>query len=120
MNRQNGINRLTVMMRISDVARADIALTADRIYYRFATDDSIEDGELPPAKEDFNILADRLVSDLKANENECAINSEVKVDIFVNNRLSDINISEESLARFISRLCSLADEFGFLRGFCTK
>ncbi len=31
------------MFAAGDIARADILLSPDRIYYRFATDDSIED-----------------------------------------------------------------------------
>lgn len=110
--------RLTIMMHAGDVARADMALTPERIYYRFATDESIEDGELPPAKEDFNLLSDRLVAALTANDGEQDLADDMSVKIFINNRLSDIRISEASMRRLVAELRSVAEEFAFLGGFC--
>ena len=80
--RSKECRRLTVMMRVADVARADIALTPDRIYYRFATDDSIEDGELPASKEDFGALAARLNECAVARENECPLKQDVGLSLF--------------------------------------
>ncbi len=110
-------NRLTIMMGVADMARADVALTPDRIYYRFATDESIEDGELPGAKDDFATLADELLTAATAKEGERQLSDGVKVTIFVDNRLSDIKISEESLRRLVGRLRQVAEEFAFLGGF---
>lgn len=112
------ISRLTLMLCVSDMARADIALTADRIYYRFATDESIEDGELPASKENFTSLAERIVSSAKGAENESVLLPEVKVNVFVDNRRRDMTVSEESLRRMVDELCGIAEEFMFLRGFC--
>ena len=111
-------NRLTVMMRVADTARADIALTPERIYYRFATDDTIEDGELPAPKEDFSVLAESIVKDAEANEGETPLGDDMKVEIYVDNRVSSIKVSEQSLRRLINRLKGVAEEFAFLGGFC--
>ena len=105
------------MMGVADTARADVALTPDRIYYRFATDESIEDGELPGPKEDFGLLADELLTAATAKEGERPLTDGVKVTIFVDNRLSEIKFSEESLHRLVSRLRQVAEEFAFLGGF---
>lgn len=113
----NDSRRLTIMMRVADVARADMALTPERIYYRFATDESIEDGELPPAKEDFDLLADRLLDCAKAKEGETPLAKDVKLSFFVSNRINDFAVSEQSLKRLVGELTLIADEFSFLKGF---
>lgn len=118
MSEINECRRLTLMMRVADVARADVALTPERIYYRFATDDSIEDGELPAGKEDFGDFAARLVDCVAAHENENQLKEDVKLSVFIDNRLSDVKASEESLRRLVGELCAVADEFAFLAGFC--
>lgn len=110
-------NRLTIMMGVADLAHADVALTPDRIYYRFATDESIEDGELPGTKEDFDKLADDLLSAATAKDDERQLSDGVKVTIFVDNRISDIKISEDSLRRLVGCLRQTAEEFAFLGGF---
>lgn len=110
-------NRLTIMMGVADIARADVALTPDRIYYRFATDESIEDGELPGAKEDFGTITDDLLTAVSAKDDEQPLSEGVKVTIFVDNHLSGIKVSEESLRRLVGRLRQVAEEFAFLGGF---
>lgn len=117
MTAERQCNRLTIMMAVDDTARADVALTPERIYYRFATDESIEDGELPGAKEDFGAIADDLLADAAAKDDEHPLSDGVKVTIFVDNRLSDIKVSEESLRRLVGRLRQVAEEFAFLCGF---
>ena len=110
--------RLTLMVRVADVARSDIALTPARIYYRFATDDAIEDGELPPVKEDFRTLVTRLVNAAASKDGESKLGQDVRLSVFVDNRLSDLDTSEESLRRLVGELRAVADEFAFLSGFC--
>lgn len=110
-------NRLTIMMGVADMARADIALTPDRIYYRFATDESIEDGELPGPKDNFGRLTGDLLATAKAGEGERPLSDGVKVTVFVDNRLSDIKFSEESLRRLVHSLRHVAEEFAFIGGF---
>lgn len=110
------IKKLTLMFAAGDVARADILLSPDRIYYRFATDDSIEDGQLPPYKGDFAALAADITSALPAGKSSTDDN--VKMTVFVDNRLSVVTSDIEVIRRTVGRLCDVADEFAFLRGFC--
>lgn len=110
------IKKLTLMFAAGDVARADILLSHDRIYYRFATDDSIEDGQLPPYKGDFVALAADITSALPADKS--ATDDNVKMTVFVDNRLSAVTSDIEVIRRTVGRLCDVADEFAFLRGFC--
>lgn len=105
-------------MRAGDIARADIAMTPERIYYRFATDDSIEDGDLPATNDDFDSLCDRMIAAATIGSDERPIGNDIKVEIFINNRTGGITVSEESLKRLVSELACVADEFAFLNGFC--
>lgn len=41
------MQRYTLMISVRDKARADIAVSADRIYYRFATADTVDEGDIP-------------------------------------------------------------------------
>lgn len=118
MNEDKPLGNLTLMLRVADAARADIALTPDRVYYRFATDESIEDGELPGLKDGFAEFAGRVLDELAARENETALADEIKVSVFINNRVSQQKISEQSLRRLVDALKETADEFAFLNGFC--
>ena len=110
--------RLTLMLRVADTARADIALTPERVYYRFATEETIEDGELPAPKDDFGGLVESIVGDVEAKDGETPLGNEMKVEIFIDNRVSGVNVSEQSLRRLVNRLKCVAEEFAFLRGFC--
>lgn len=110
------INRLTLMLRVADVARADIMLTPERIYYRFATEDSIEDGELAPLP-DFAATINSLVEVAKGCANETPLAETVLMQVFVNNRLSCEPVSEQSLTRLIRELLPITAEFQFLQGF---
>lgn len=110
------IKKLTLMFAAGDVARADILLSPDRIYYRFATDDSIEDGQLPPYKGDFAALAADIVSSLPVGKN--AADGSVKMTLFVDNKLATNTTDRETIAKTVATLCTVADEFAFLRGFC--
>lgn len=112
------IKRLTMMVRVDDTARADIALTPERTYYRFATDSSIEDGELAAIEGKFDAVAGSLVKAVEALPGETPLPDEVKMQIFVNNRLHGIAASGQSLRRLVDALQPLAAEFAFLRGFC--
>lgn len=118
MSEEKPIGRLTLMVRASDTARADIALTPERIYYRFATDESIEDGELPGTKEDFDKFCHRLLDNAVAREDETPLADEIKLSIFTDNRTNNFKASEQSLRRIVNDLKSIAEEFAFLGGFC--
>ncbi len=113
---QSDVKKLTLMFAAGDIARADILLSPDRIYYRFATDDSIEDGQLPPYKGDFAELVTDIISSLPANTNIAGDN--VKMTVFIDNKLSVITSDVDTIRKTVARLCDVADEFAFLRGFC--
>jgi len=107
------MKRLTLMMMVDDTARADIALTPDRTYYRFATDSSIEDGELAPVSADYAALA--ALAD--AREGEQPLRPDMRIQIFEDNRLSPRPVSEAGLRRLCNALAGLAPEFAFVLGF---
>lgn len=111
------MKRLTLMLRADDTARADIALTPDRTYYRFATDSSIEDGELGPVGGDFDCVAAGLLEASAAREGEKPLDADMRVQIFEDNRLLPTPVSEESVGRLADALAALAPEFTFVQGF---
>ena len=47
------MQRYTLMISVRDKARADIAVSADRIYYRFATADTVDEGDIRRTGEQF-------------------------------------------------------------------
>lgn len=110
------IKRLTIMLRVADVARADIMLVPERVYYRFATEDSLEDGELA-AVPDFEAVTAELVEAAKGAEGEKPLSDGMLTQVFVNNRLCTDAVSEQSLRRMVDRLLPIAAEFQFLHGF---
>lgn len=109
-------NRITLMLRVDDRARADIALTPDRSYYRFATDSSIEDGELT-AVADFAAASASIIDAYMPNDNEQPLPADIRLQLFVNNRLAPEAPTEQSLARVVDALIPLHPEFAFLAGF---
>lgn len=110
------IKRITLMIKVEDTARADIALTPERSYYRFATDSSIEDGELA-AVADFQATAESIIAAAKPLNNETPLSDDVKLQLFVDNVLNREAPSEQSLSRIISIADGLFPEFSFLNGF---
>lgn len=118
------VTQITIMMMVSDVARADIVITPQRTYYRFATDCSIEDGELKPV-DDFDGVVENILGSAVVLDKEKALSEDIKVQLFVNNRLWNHKgkgnepylPTEQSLARVIDCLVPLAPEFAFLSGF---
>lgn len=110
------MKRLTLMVRAADVARADIAITPERIYYRFATDTSIEDGDLP-APQDFDALTAALDDEARAREGETPLRDDVRMQVFRDNVLETAPRSEQSLRRAVELLRNEKDEFAWLGGF---
>ena len=113
------IKHVTVMMRIDDTARADISLTPDRSYYRFATDSSIEDGQLAPIA-GFEHVAQAVVDAARPLEGERPLPSDLRFQLFVNNVLTPAGATEESLSRVVEVLSPLTPEFSFLQGFIAR
>lgn len=108
------VKSVTVMMMVDDTARADVSITPARTYYRFATDSSIEDGELA-AVDDFGATAEAITA--AAGIPGAALPAGVRLQVFVNNRLHGGPSSEDALRRIVDILEPLAAEFAFLRGF---
>ena len=108
--------RLTLMFKVEDTARADIALTPTRSYYRFATDGSIEDGELA-AVDDFDSALAEVVDAAMPREGESPLPGDVRFQLFVNNRIAPEQPTEQALHRVVAALIPLHPEFAFLRGF---
>ena len=109
-------NRLTLMFRVDDSARADLAITPTRTYYRFATEGSIEDGELG-AVADFDAAMAEIIDAAMPRPEETPLGADVKFQLFVNNRLAPETPTEESLRRVVDALQPLHAEFAFLKGF---
>lgn len=112
----NDIRRITLMMRAGDMARADIALTDERTYYRFATDSSIEDGQIA-AVDNFEIQMAEVIGAYPARDGETPLDPDMRFQLFVNNRLEGAAPSEQSLRRVVDICSAWAPEFAFLRGF---
>lgn len=110
------VEKVTFMVIAEDVARADVALAPDRIYYRFATESSVEDGNIPSI-DDFEGVAARLIDSAMPREGENPLGRDLRMQFFVNNRISPEAPTEESLGRIIDILAQIAPEFEFLRGF---
>ena len=109
--------KITFMVMADDVARADILLTSERTYYRFATESSIEDGELK-AIENFDDIALQIIEESIPGEKETQLSPEIRMQIFVDNRLHVRDATEQTLTRIIDILRPLHPEFEFLGGFC--
>ena len=59
------MQRYTLMISVRDKARADIAVSADRIYYRFATADTVDEGDIPGPGEQLDLLVARLADAMR-------------------------------------------------------
>lgn len=112
----NDLRSVTVMLKVEDIARADLMLSPTRTYYRFATDSSIEDGELA-AVGNLEAVAAELNAAGEGREGETPLSGDVKLQLFINNRVIDCRPTEASLKRTVEILAPLAPEFAFLRGF---
>lgn len=111
--------KIVVMIMVDDVARADLLLSSSRTYYRFATDSSIEDGELKGIERFESIAGDIL--DVVSGEVESGdVSHDVRLQLYFDNRLMPFKATEESLGRLIDILSALFPEFGFLRGFQSR
>lgn len=110
------IKRLSIMLRVDDTAHASIALTPERTFYRFATDDSIEDGEMGPVA-DFAETAATIADAAIPLEGETPLPSDVRMQVFADNVLMRHKPSVESLRRVVGLLAPLFPEFGFVETF---
>lgn len=108
------------MISVRDKARADIAISADRIYYRFATDDTADEGDLPGPGEELDLFAARLSEAFRPGEGETPItDADFSAKLFLDNKLqSGFALTPESIRRGTTLLRSRDDAFAFLLGFC--
>lgn len=110
------IDRLTFMLAYADKARADVTLTADHCYYRFMTEDSLEDGELPGLREHFDEFSTRLCDVFSPGVGASHDIGPVRFTLFVNNsRVEPVVLNNDTLALFAETLASEYDEMSFLR-----
>lgn len=107
------IKRVSIMLRHGDEAHASIALTPERTYYRFATDDSIEDGELAPVA-DFAAVSEALAAEALPREGEDPLPGHLRMQVFVDNVLIKEKPSRRAMRRLVDILEPLAPEFAFL------
>ena len=112
------VDRVSFMLSVSDVARADVTMTPEKTYYRFMTEDSLEDGELPGLKDDFEPIVTKALEGFKAGVGVSSPTDPVKFNLFVNNRkvLPEI-LNNGTLAQFIEVMKGSYAEFSFLEGF---
>lgn len=109
------VDRLTVMLSVPDVGRADVAMTADKTYYRFATDDSIEDGELPGLHERFSDAVLHALEAFSPGVNVAADIAPMRFTLFINNRsVAPAVLNPETLRTFTRRLANLYAEMAFV------
>lgn len=110
-----GVSRLTFMLKRGDEARVDAMLTADRTYYRFVTDDSAEDGDLPGAGDQFPTWIKELLDCFKPAVGVTGDIKPLEFKLFVNNvAVTPTALNGDTLMRFAEVLASRHDEFGFV------
>ena len=112
------VDRVSFMLSVTDVARADVTMTPEKTYYRFMTEDSLEDGELPGLKDDFAPTVSKAIEGFKAGVGVSSPTDPVKFSLFLNNRkvIPEI-LNNGTLARFLDVLKTVYAEFSFLEGF---
>ena len=107
---------ISLMFKVEDQARADLAFTPQRTYYRFATVSSIEDGELTPLK-NFESTIEELLIAAQPRPGEQKLPADVRFELFLNDSPLVTEATEQSLRRVISALQPHNPEFSFLKGF---
>lgn len=104
------------MLSIPDKARADVMISPERVYYHFATEDAIEDGDLPGPGDRIEAVCTRILDALQAKDDEAEL-SDVKLQLYVDNALKPCQWSRLSLLRAIDQLVTLGDPLAFMRAF---
>lgn len=102
-----------------DTARADVLITPSRAYYRFATADTCEEGDLPCPTS--GTLFDEITNALNDNNGDL-MPTDVKHSVTIDygstvQEYNNTRISLKSYNFIISRISQLGDEFAFIRGF---
>lgn len=110
------MKRLTLMLSIPDKARADVMISPERVYYHFATEDAIEDGDLPGSGDRIEPVCTRILDALQTREEETELPA-VKLQLYVDNALKPCAWSRQSLLRAIEQLTTLGEPLAFMRAF---
>lgn len=114
------ISTISISLSVENVARADVLLTTTRAYYRFATIDTCEEGDMPygNACDVFNKIEQAI-----ATHSTTQMPQDVKCVITITNdddsknNYNNSNISLYSYNSLINILSRINDEFMFIRGF---
>lgn len=104
------------MLSIPDKARADVMISPDRVYYHFATEDAIEDGDLLGPGDRIEPVCTRILDALQTLPGEDAL-PDVKLQLYVDNALKTCEWSRQSLLRATDQLTTLGEPLAFLRAF---
>ena len=114
------IKSFSITLSVENTARADVMLTSSRAYYRFATIDTCEEGDIP--YENIVEVFDKIGQALDSNDSK-PMPSDVKCIISItnddnsNNEYNNQNISLSAYNNLINILSRISDEFMFIRGF---
>ena len=110
---------ITATFSVEDTARADIILNASRAYYRFATTDSCEEGEIPFAQ--LSETASHIIQVLDTDSNKpMPTDVYCKITIVTNEEntvYDNSNISHSAYNSLINIFARISEEFIFIRGF---
>ncbi len=114
------ISTISISLSVENVARADVLLTTTRAYYRFATIDTCEEGDMPygNACNIFNKI-EQTISTHSATEMPQDVKCVITItnDDGSKNDYNNSNISMPSYNSLINILSRISDEFMFIRGF---
>lgn len=114
----DAVNRVSFMLSVPDTARADVTLTPERTYYRFATEDTMEEGELKAIADDFQSFTVRLLEVFKAGASIPSSIEPVRFSLFVNNvHVRPEILNNATLRSFIRIMAESCPEMSFLKGF---
>lgn len=110
------MKQLTLMIKAPDGTRADIALSSERVYFRLATDDNVEENTLDGLEERFELVAFRILDGMKPQAGEDSIDAaELKVTAFIDNLIHPTrDLSKQSLQRAITTLETISPSFSTL------
>lgn len=108
------VDRISFMLSLPDMARVDATLVPGKTYYRLATEDSLEDGELKSDGGSFNDFAADLLNTFSGGVEAPSDISPLKFSLFVNNRLAKPAVlNRHALLEFMQKLAEQHGEFDF-------
>lgn len=114
------IDSVTITFSVENTARADVMLTNSRVYYRFATVDTCEEGEMPCSETED--IIDKIADSINDGNDE-PMPQDVKCVVSFNHNDSakttfdNNSITLASYNAIINILSRIGDEFMFVRGF---